>query len=122
MQYVYKVLEVVKVTDGDTFWLRLDVGFRQTLLCHIRLDGWDTPELRRGSDFEKSKAKEARQIVDEFLHSGEIWVQTKPDPDNFGRWLANVWRKEDGQSLGHLLSSMELASQWPARWREEFDS
>jgi hypothetical protein len=28
-QYVYKITEVVKVVDGDSYWLRVDVGFRQ---------------------------------------------------------------------------------------------
>lgn len=33
-QYVYKVANVHRVVDGDTYWFYLDVGFRQTGLVN----------------------------------------------------------------------------------------
>lgn len=130
-QYIYRITEVVKVTDGDTFWLRLDVGFRQTLLVNLRLSGYDCPERTRGSERERAMAREAQQVAALFLQervvrgAGSLWVRTEQDPDNFGRWLGDVWREDpDGirRHLGAELRSHDLASVWPRRWRDEFDT
>ena len=65
--YIYRVTEVVKVTDGDTYWLRLDVGFRQTLLVNLRLLGYDCPERTRGSERERQLAKAATATAEQFF-------------------------------------------------------
>jgi len=132
--YVYRVTEVVKITDGDTYWLRLDVGFRQTMLVNVRLLGYDCPERNRGSEREKDAARRATKVAELFFgyaldpESGvTCWVRTEPDPDDFGRWLGDVWDESDGdpwpeEHLGAALRREGLASVWPTRWREEFDA
>lgn len=131
-QYVYRVSEVVKVTDGDTYWLRVDVGFRETILVNIRLNGYDCPERNRGTQHEKTEAIRAKSIATEFLEpitpipDSSLWVRTERDPDNFGRWLGDVWLESDGDQwperhLGAELRSQGLASIWPTRWRDEWD-
>jgi endonuclease YncB( thermonuclease family) len=127
-QYVYRVTEVVKVTDGDTYWLRLDVGFRQEILIDCRLDGWDAPEMTKGSDYEKQQAKIARQVASDWLTAAlkvGLWIRTEKDPDDFGRWLGDLWTEtSDGLVADHLgmaLASQKLASAWPTRWHEVYD-
>lgn len=127
--WVFQVVGVEKVTDGDTFWLRLDVGFRQTQLTHLRLMDYDTPELYRPqSDFERDEARRARNFVihwlDAYMDQG-IRARTEKDPDAFGRWLVTLdVPHEDGVTshLGQELQDLGLASLWPTRWREEFDA
>ena len=130
--YTYRIVEVVKVTDADTFWLQLDVGFRQTLLVNIRLNGYDAPERNRGSAHEKNAAVTATSVATEFLSpvvampGTSLWVRTEKDPDDFGRWLGDIWRESDGDQwperhLGAELRAQGLASLWPTRWRDEFD-
>lgn len=128
--YLYRVAEVVKVTDGDTYWLRLDIGFRQTLLVNLRLLGYDCPERTRGSTREKMQAVRATDAARTFLSPDDpdatMWVRTEKDPDDFGRWLGDIWLESDGdrwpeRHLGAELRSQELASIWPTRWRDEFD-
>lgn len=123
-EYVYRLDRVERVVDGDTYWLHLDVGFRQTQLTHVRLDGFDTPELfRPENDHEAAKAREAREFVVAWLgEDGPVYVHTRKDPDSFGRWLGVVFR--DGPddtwvSMGEQLAAQGLASVWPTRWREE---
>lgn len=132
--WTFVVVGVVKVTDGDTFWLRLDVGFRQVQLTHLRLADYDTPEVYgRKSDFELFKARQATAFVAEWLDwhldSADVYVMatTRKDPDSFGRWLATLTAYDlaSGRrlsSLGEQLREAELASIWPTRWREEFDT
>lgn len=122
-EYVYRVESVEKVTDGDTFWLHLDVGFRQTQLTHIRLAGFDCPERNSGSAYEKERARDATEMAFIVLTGWPIWVRTEKDPDNFGRWLGHIWAERlDGDVLlGDTLRQSNLASVWPTRWRDEFD-
>lgn len=126
--YEFPVNTIEKITDGDTYWLHLDVGFRQSMLAHLRLNEWDTPELRRGSDYEKEQAKRAKKLVEGFmwnhLESEGLWVRTYKDPDSFGRWLADVWGYDSRGKvdLGQYLADMNLATPWPTRWREEYDT
>lgn len=128
--YVYRVTEVTRVVDGDTYWLRLDVGFRQEQLTEIRLYGVDCPERHRGSVFEKAEAKRATQEAEEWLagaHArGVLWVRTHKDPDDFGRWLGEVWADNDTvpegrEMLGDYLKDIGLATTWPTRWHDVYD-
>ena len=125
--YVYRVAEVVKVVDGDTFDLVVDPGFRLAYADRFRLFGWDTPEMRRGSDFEKSEARRARQAAVDWIDDagGDVMVRTHK-ADSFGRWLAEVFREDEdwttpAGALGLHLQSLSLATEWPTRWREVFD-
>lgn len=130
LEYVSRVQAIVKVTDGDTYWLLLRLPFRHQSTECIRLAGYDCPERTKGSAREKAEAKRATQVALDFLWGAlstdgvTLWVRTEPDPDNFGRWLGDVWREtSDGQKrhLGAELRSFGLASLWPTRWRDEYD-
>jgi micrococcal nuclease len=44
--YEYKVKEVVKVVDGDTIDVIIDLGFDLSKKERVRLAGIDTPESR----------------------------------------------------------------------------
>lgn len=127
LPYTYKVSEIVKVTDGDTYWLRVDVGFRQLILIDCRLSGWDAPEMTRGSAFEKAQAKVARQFADDWLAAAlqtGLWIRTEKDPDDFGRWLGDLWTEEADEEhhLGTALAGQQLASAWPTRWHQIYDT
>lgn len=130
-QYIYRVAAVVKVTDGDTYWMSLNIGFRNTLLVNVRLNGYDCPESNKGSEFERAQARVARIRAVSFLVAvvpgSSLWVWTEPDPDSFGRWLGDVWLESDtdqwpARHLGAELRAAGLASVWPTRWRDEFDT
>jgi endonuclease YncB( thermonuclease family) len=130
--YVAPVVEVLRVVDGDTCWLRIDPGYRALLLINVRLLGFDCPERHKGSDHEKAEALRATSVATEFLApvvpdlASTLWVRTEKDPDDFGRWLGDVWRESDTvdwptRHLGDVLRSQGLASVWPTRWHDEFD-
>lgn len=128
-RYIYPVRDIEKFTDGDTYWFRMDYGFRQTWFGEIRLLGYDTPERHKGSAFERSEAVRATGVatawLTQALHAGNLWVRTEPDPDDFGRYLGEIWAEpEDGVivRLGEVLRAQRLASVWPTRWHEEFDT
>jgi endonuclease YncB( thermonuclease family) len=122
--YVYRVTDIVKVTDGDTAWLRLDPGFRQSILVNVRLLGYDTPERNRGSVYEKQQAQAARAFTVGFLATERtLWIRTEKDPDDFGRWLGDIWYEDSTgeHHLGPALEQIQLATPWPTRWRTVYD-
>ena len=94
------------VWDGDTIDLLIDCGFNQFARQRIRVLGVNTPEMR---GHEKSLGILSRQKTLEWLSKAKTgqgrWpliIETKK-VDNFGRWLATVQRKSDGQFLTDYL-------------------
>lgn len=95
--------QVVRVVDGDTILLRLDLGFHVELVEPVRLDGINTPELI-GADADK--AREAKRFVEEWLAAeGQLYVQTRliREREKFGRILGTIWRAGDLVSLNQAL-------------------
>jgi micrococcal nuclease len=95
---------VVRVVDGDTIDVSIDLGFKIFSVQRIRLKGVDTPEIYgRTTPEEKELGKAASEYVKELLPVGkQIVVETsKNKKGKYGRYLAVIW--VDGQSLNQML-------------------
>lgn len=88
--YTYRVKEVVKVIDGDTIDVQLDVGFATYVRKRLRFMGINTWEK---SGAEKEKGLLAKARLEELLDGADnIYVQTIMDSQGkYGRLLAYVW-------------------------------
>ena len=62
--YEYKVKEVVKVVDGDTIDVVIDLGFDLFKKERVRLAGIDTPESRTRDLEEKKLGLEAKKYLE----------------------------------------------------------
>ena len=106
MPYEYKA-KVLKVLDGDTVEIDLDLGFNIILANQkVRLNGIDTPESRTTNTEEKPRGLLSKKKLTEKLPVGS-WqtIQTmKADSndDKFGRILG-VFIMEDGKSLNQWM-------------------
>ena len=92
--YCYRVVEVVKVVDGDTIDVLLDVGFHTYLRKRLRFLKIDTWEVR-GEEREQGLVAKARliELLDE---SDAVYVQTVMDArGKYGRVLAWLWTEKD---------------------------
>ena len=58
--YEYKIKEVIKVVDGDTVDVVIDLGFHTSVKKRIRLYGINTPETRTRDKEEKKKGLAAK--------------------------------------------------------------
>ena len=89
-QYRFEA-EVIRVIDGDTIEVRIDIGFGATFKTRVRLARINTPELR-GEDAARGQA--AKKRVQELLPVGtgeKVFLQTYKDGnDKYGRYLADV--------------------------------
>lgn len=111
---------MVRVVDGDTYWMFVQGLFRQIHYVEIRLAGWDTPERRGPTTFERSQAQVAADYATTWFGSHpQVKINTLPDPEKYGRWLGEVY---SGQSvLGEELAALKLAVPYQGsgqRWRD----
>lgn len=96
--------DIIRVVDGDTLEVDLDLGFRVHLRAKVRVAGIDTPE--RG----EPGFAEASRRVRELVRDGGCRVTTLSE-DQYGRWVSTV-RLGDGRDLGGVLVGEGLAVRW----------
>jgi len=106
----------IKVVDGDTLDLEVDIGFHLREIGRFRVLGIDTAELHDKDPAKRALAVKAKETVTELMKTpvGVEWpllVSTEKDPDNFGRWLISVQFEQNSLlvDLGQTLIGMGLA-------------
>lgn len=110
--YTYGVSELVRVVDGDTFWLLIDLGDRTYRERDVRLLGCNCPESnRKESRAAGIAAKEATK--EWFATHKNLVVKTVRDArdqsDSLGRFLATV-RGDDSQGRQCDLATYLIAT------------
>ena len=61
--YEYRVKQVLKVVDGDTIDVVIDLGFDISYTSRVRLAGIDTPESRTTDAREKILGLEVKEYL-----------------------------------------------------------
>lgn len=109
--YWYKA-SVVKIIDGDTLDVDIDLGFDIWHAIRIRLNGIDTAEIRSSNIEEKESGLKAKEFVKNWLdsHGYKILIQTKRDKtEKYGRILAEVYCASGFDNLNADLITEGLA-------------
>ena len=85
--------KMVKVVDGDTVDVDIDLGFGVWLRKQrIRLYGIDTPESRTSDDVEKVYGLAAKDFLIKWTNAGDLTLKTfKDGKRKFGRILGELW-------------------------------
>lgn len=100
--YEYKITEVVKIIDGDTIDVLIDVGFNILRRERIRLNRIDTPESNSKDGKEKLLAMEAKEYLAIWLvNQNSLKIKTSKD-DKYGRILGEIFG-DDGICINTLL-------------------
>jgi len=90
MIYIYKA-ELIRVVDGDTVDLIIDLGFDTLRKERFRLYGIDAPEMNTKAGKEaKAWLWEALQPL-EAIYVQTIQLETKAKRDKYGRFLAVLY-------------------------------
>ncbi|MBW8034201.1 MAG: nuclease [Planctomycetes bacterium] len=84
--YQYKA-KLIRVIDGDTVDLKVDLGFKVFVEIRFRLNGIDTPETRGD---EKEAGLAAKKFLIEALGDRDIKVASEKT-GKFGRWLGTLF-------------------------------
>lgn len=102
-RYVYPC-KVLRVIDGDTVVLEIDMGLDIGVKAHMRFFGVNTPERdERSTEF-------VRRWVEQ---NPVLWVETYKDrTGKFGRYLGTLYN-DRGESLTEKLFSENLGVPFP---------
>jgi micrococcal nuclease len=95
--YEYRVKKVLKVVDGDTIDVDIDLGFDISFTSRVRLAGIDTPESRTTDKAEKVLGLEVKDRLKTLISSANTVVIRTEKPDSsekYGRILG--WLFLDG--------------------------
>lgn len=105
--YNYRA-RIMKVIDGDTIDVDIDLGFGITRRERVRVFGIDAPELRVKEEAAEGMRSKAA-VIDWASRYPEVTLHTVKDKDKYGRYLAEVSHPEGG-SLADVLLHAGLAS------------
>jgi micrococcal nuclease len=95
--YEYRVKKVLKVVDGDTIDVDIDLGFDISYTQRVRLAGIDTPESRTTDKEEKVLGLEVKDRLKHLISTANTVVIRTEKPDSsekYGRILG--WLFLDG--------------------------
>lgn len=92
--------KVLKVIDGDTIDLMIDLGFDIHHKIRVRLYGVNTPESRTKDAAEKELGLKAKAFTEDWVTGHNIvFIKTVVDKnEKYGRTLAEVYSSGDVES------------------------
>lgn len=103
---------VLRVVDGDTLNVDIDLGFGVHKIVRVRLAGVDTPE--RGDPTWVEATAFTQRWVAAHTREGFTIVTAKPSPrDKYGRYLAELGAAESSGTLNEALLTSGLARRYP---------
>lgn len=121
---------IVRVYDGDTFYVDLDLGFNTWLRnMPVRLNGINTPEIKTSNEVEKMAGQMVAEYVKELLPVGKEFMLISSDIEmiedevskgKFGRILGDILLDDDTE-LADLLLEKKYAVEYPnKKFKREF--
>ena len=99
--YEYAVKKIVKIVDGDTIDIKIDLGFSLTKKERVRLAGIDTPESRTRDLDEKAEGLLAKSFLEKQLDEAvDLRVKTEKD-GKYGRMLG--WLHDGNKNINKYM-------------------
>jgi micrococcal nuclease len=105
---------VLRVVDGDTLTVRARIWINQELETSVRILGIDAPELNGACEFERLRAKEAREFLEQRTANRLVVLHDISNDKYGGRVVARV-TTESGEDLGAILLGEGLAHAYDGR-------
>lgn len=102
--YEYQA-KVVRVVDGDTVDVLVDLGFHISIEMKLRLQGINAPELK------EEAGKTSRDYLFNRLYNKSVTIKTVKDrQEKYGRYLATILL--DGQDINEELVTNGYAKEY----------
>jgi micrococcal nuclease len=99
--------KLIRVVDGDTVYLDVDLGFTVHINVGFRLAGINAPEMI-GATHDAGLA--AKRELERLLSLGQIQIYSEkekaPKTDKYGRWLARLWVTQTDSRVLDVNQSM----------------
>ena len=104
--FEYYVKNVIKVVDGDTIDVVIDLGFDISFTSRVRLAGIDTPESRTTDKKEKALGLESKKYLETRIKAAKnivIKTEKMDSSEKYGRILGWLYLDGDGNSVNHEM-------------------
>jgi micrococcal nuclease len=104
--FEYYVKQVIKVVDGDTIDVVIDLGFDISFTSRVRLAGIDTPESRTRDLAEKALGLESKKyLADRIKAAKNVVIRTEKinSSEKFGRILGWLYLDGESNSINHEM-------------------
>ena len=95
--FTYTVKEVVRVLDGDTVEILIDLGFNITIKQIVRIKGINSPEIHTKDKAEKIKGQASKAYAEQWFAQKELTIRTFKD-EKYGRMLGEFFCGEENFS------------------------
>ena len=122
--YEYRC-KIVKIIDGDTVDVDIDLGFGVWLHKErVRLYGIDTPESRTRDLEEKKYGLAAKDFLTGMLDDDQIILKTHKDKTGkFGRILGELWRTSNytDKSINRYMIEKHHAVAYHGQSKEDIE-
>jgi endonuclease YncB( thermonuclease family) len=105
---------LINVVDGDTFDVEIDLGWSMKLKERVRLEGLDTPEIRRKEEYKsgiwvKEEVEKLLLPSEPLIITSMAYERTGQVRGKFGRTMAVVYRLRDKLCLNQYLLEKKIA-------------
>lgn len=104
--YTYYVREVLKVVDGDTIDIVIDLGFDIMFKSRVRVAGIDAPESRTRDEAEKVLGLEAKEFLKNRIESAKsVVIKTEKlnSTGKYGRVLGWIYLDDEEISVNQEM-------------------
>ena len=109
-EFFFKVLQVLKITDGDTVKLEIDQGFGNRKVTNIRMMGYDAPETYRPiNEIEREAGYKVKEFLMQLVmdHVNNLFVWTEK-ADKYGdRWDGYLFYKDQTGQLQEINEQVQ---------------
>ncbi len=93
LPYHYKTKNLIRVRDGDTIVVALDLGLRTFREVTIRVADINAPEV-----YGANKSPEgtlAKEALEKLIEGRTLYLETQKDRKSFDRYVGHIWFKDD---------------------------
>lgn len=109
----YRV-KVLKIIDGDTIDVSVDLGFFTHRNIRVRMYGINTPETRTRDLEEKKRGLAAKAVLTKLLNEADEVIMKSHGVGKFGRCLGEIFIEKNGEkkNVGEHLIASGLAQEY----------
>ena len=94
IEYMYKV-HVIRVVDGDTVDVEVDLGFDIKIKKRVRLHGIDAPEIRTRDKQEKIAGYKSKEFLEQVVKDNDgMFYMSSQDKGKYGRCIGILFEKD----------------------------
>ena len=107
--YTYKIDKIIRIVDGDTIDVLINLGFNVSIKQRIRLKGINAAETRTLNLEEKKKGLDAKEWLIKELSREREWIIKTFKEDKYGRILGILYYENETININDKMINEGIA-------------